>query len=181
MKNLKIRCQVTPEQSRKIQKAFFAKGGRRSSGSAVVAYTYSPFLFIHQGELHYTENELVYMELNPGLKQVFAHEALELIQNCSQEDTYVIDVRDTLIAVRRQGIGGNNVFTGSRELDKDTPGLICLWSIPPILRYDATKGMTTEYHGENRASILSEAQTLCDKLNKGEQWKTCEYNSPSSV
>ena len=80
MKTIRIKVQVTPEQSKAIQEAIFKKGGSWASGNAYVKHQSYPFLIINYGYLTYCVAENRFYKHNGDVKQVCAREALAIIR-----------------------------------------------------------------------------------------------------
>ena len=79
MKNLTIKVQVTPEQSKAIQEAIFKKGGGWATGDTCLKYLDKPFLVINYGYLVYSVTEDEFYEYNDNAKPVCARDALAII------------------------------------------------------------------------------------------------------
>ena len=79
MKKIRIKVQVTPEQSKAIQEAIFKKGGSWASGDAYVKHQDYHFLVIDYGYLTCCVTEDDFYKNHGDVKQVFAREALALI------------------------------------------------------------------------------------------------------
>lgn len=161
MKNLYIKVQVTPEQSTAIQEAVFEQGGSWSAGETFVKYISYPFLTINGGILTFCSDEDSFYTNRSDLKQVFAREALELIEKCvAIKPAFVVDIRRGEIAVRE------NTLIQPKILDKDTPGLVCLWTFGEIICYNKKMDTTTLYGNELKDEILEKAYKQCDELNE---------------
>ena len=103
MKHLKFKVQVTHEQSILIQQAVFKKGGSWASGNTVVVCEFCPFLVLKKGCLTTCKDEDDFYENHGDVKQVFAREALALINGCKAiEPVFVVDIRGGEIAVRKK-------------------------------------------------------------------------------
>ena len=165
MKTIRIKVQVTPEQSKEIQEAIFKKGGSWARGDAYVKYQAYHFLVIEYGYLTYCVTEDDFYEHNGDVKQVFARDALALIKGCKAiKPAFVVDIRGGEIAVRK------NTPDRPAVLDKDNPGLVYLWFIGVTTQYTKRSGITTLFVNEYRQGIEEKAHKLCAELNdqKGE-------------
>ena len=169
MKNLRIKVQVTPEQSEKIQQALLKKAWKQGDQNATVRNTNMPFMVIKEGVVMFFSGEAAFLEYK-GVEHLFANEALKLIKaSTSLRPAYVIDDRGDRLAVRKRIIRGTNTNVFPAVLDRDTPGLVYLWEFGKTTRYNKQSDITTNYGNEHRPDMLKKACVLCDELNqKGE-------------
>ena len=168
MKNLKIKVQVTPEQSTEIQKAIFAKGGKWISNRVYVRHLDQPFLAVQNGDITYLNTEDGFQNYAPAVPQWFAHDALERIKKSTPMHKYVVDSFDNVIVVRTSTSRGTE--TSPREkITINSPGIAYMWVLGDTTMYNFTREdqppLVTMVSCLQYPTIMKSAQEYCDKLN----------------
>ena len=175
MKNLKFKVQVTPEQSTKIQKAIFAKGGKWVTNRTYVRHLDQHFLVVQNGEISYIHSEEGFQNYDPAFTQWFAHDALDRIRKSTPMHTYVVDSFDNVIAVRTS-TSRDTVTSPRKKITAHSPGVAYMWILEDTIQYDFTREdqppLVTMIPCRPYLHIMRLAQDYCStlnyKLNKGE-------------
>ena len=168
MKHLKFKVQVTPEQSAKIQKAIFAKGGKWVGNVVAVRLLDEPFLVVRNGGISYLNSEKGFQNFDPAVPQWFAHNALERIRKSTSMHTYVVDAFDNVIAVRTSTSRDTETFP-RKKITAHSPGLAYMWILEDTIQYDFTREgqppLVAMLSWRQYPAIMERAQDYCDKLN----------------
>ena len=180
MKNLKFKVQVTPEQSEKIQKGIFKKGGSWASGDAYVKYHSLPFLSIESGFMKAHDVEEHFIQL--PYTQVPALDALCMVENSRPYTPYSVDIHGDVIAVRTT-VSKKALSSNRPEITPLAEGVIRMWEMKPTIQYDVPPGFLTFKEEDSECpltvttlrllqykSVMKRAIEYCEKLNnqKGE-------------